>query len=107
MIALLLKSGSSTSGTYTVKTLSPGVAVVQSTDYKSSGIVSTLGKKNLDPANGTKLVFRRYGKTHFLAEIWTQGDDNGREILKCKAEREMIAGMKSQEERTSVAAKLR
>jgi len=94
-------------GTYTVRTLSPGVALVQSADYKSAGIVSTLGKKNLDPANGTKLVFRRHGKTHFLGEIWTRGDDNGREILKCKAEREMIAGMKSPEERTSVAAKLR
>ena len=94
-------------GSYTVRTLSPGIALVQSADYKTGGIVSTLGKQNGDAATKTKLVFRRYGNTHFLAEIWTKGNDNGREIQKCKAEREMIAGMKSHEERTSVAAQLR
>ena len=94
-------------GSYTVRSLSPNIVLVQSADYKTSGIVSTLGKQNGTAATKTKLVFRRYGKTHFLAELWTAGNNDGREIRECKAEREMIASMKSQEEKTSVAARLR
>lgn len=38
-----------------------------------------------------KLVFHRYGDTYFLAEVWN-GGAIGREVLKSKAEKEILAG---------------
>jgi len=34
-----------------------------------------------------KLVFHRYGNRYFLAEIWTPGESEGRELLKSKDEK--------------------
>jgi hypothetical protein len=35
----------------------------------------------------TKLVFHRYGQHYFLSEVWTSGEQTGRQLLKSKAER--------------------
>ena len=37
----------------------------------------------------SKLVFHRYGDQYFLAQIWTAGNDRGRELLKTEQEREI------------------
>jgi hypothetical protein len=34
-----------------------------------------------------RLVFHRYGRTYFLAEIWPGNDATGRQLLKSKSER--------------------
>lgn len=34
-----------------------------------------------------RLVFHRYGKRYFLAEVWTGSDDIGRQLLKSRQER--------------------
>jgi hypothetical protein len=34
-----------------------------------------------------KLVFRRYGSTYFLTEVWRAGDPNGRELVKSSREK--------------------
>ena len=43
------------------------------------------------PASGTskssKLVFHRYGQRYFLAEVWSDGGAQGRELAKSKQER--------------------
>jgi hypothetical protein len=57
-------------GSYTVMTLSNTIQTAQI------------------PAKG-KLVFRRYGSTYFLSQIWTGGYDLGRQLSASKAEREM------------------
>jgi hypothetical protein len=33
------------------------------------------------------LIFHRYGNTYFLAQVWTQGATEGRELVRSKAER--------------------
>jgi hypothetical protein len=43
-----------------------------------------------------KLVFHRYGKTYFLAQVWN-GDQNGLELRKCSKERTL------QREQTNIA----
>jgi hypothetical protein len=43
-----------------------------------------------------KLVFHRYGKTYFLAQVWN-GDQNGLELRKCSKERAL------QREQTNIA----
>jgi hypothetical protein len=37
---------------------------------------------------GARITFRRYGSTYFLAQVWSSGSLEGREMLKSKAERE-------------------
>ena len=37
----------------------------------------------------SKLVFHRYGDQYFLAQIWTAGNDRGRELPKTEQEREI------------------
>ena len=36
---------------------------------------------------GARITFRRYGNTYFLAQVWTSGSLDGREMIKSKAER--------------------
>ena len=35
----------------------------------------------------SKLVFRRYGNTYFLAEVWRAGDPNGRQLVRSSREK--------------------
>ncbi len=43
-----------------------------------------------EPNNSqSRLVFHRYGRTYFLAEVWRGGDSDGRQLLQSKQERAM------------------
>ena len=39
------------------------------------------------PKSKSLLTFRRYGSTYFLAQVWTSGSTDGRELVKSKGER--------------------
>ena len=52
-------------------------SVVRITNTIQSGIVP----------KQAKLVFHRYGQRYFLSEIWTTGDQTGRQLLKSSEER--------------------
>lgn len=41
-------------------------------------------------SDGSKLVFRRYGDTYFLATVWVTGNSTGRELYRSPAERELM-----------------
>ena len=41
--------------------------------------------------NSGKLVFHRYEGTYFLSQVWTTGNDRGREVFPSRAERETAA----------------
>src|SRR5205085_4549463 len=45
--------------------------------------------------NHAKLVFRRYGNTYFLAQVWMSGDSEGRELAKTKQERAIERELKT------------
>ena len=40
-------------------------------------------------ADGSKLVFHRYGDSYFLAEVWVTGNTTGKELFPSQAEREV------------------
>jgi hypothetical protein len=77
-------------GKYTVGTLGPsGTVMIRSVDARAAAIVITnAAQTNQRPTTG-KLVFRKYGETHFLSQVWRPGYDQGRELVPTKAEREM------------------
>ena len=45
----------------------------------------------------SKLIFNRYGNHYFLSQIWTQGDNSGRELFKSQRESE-LAGKQAKRE---------
>jgi len=47
-----------------------------------------------DREKAAKLVFRRYGGTYFLAQVWRAGEATGREISKSNQERSMARELK-------------
>jgi hypothetical protein len=54
---------------------------------------SAMGLTNSIVANPhnsqSRLVFHRYGRTYFLAEVWRGGDSEGRRLIQSKQERAM------------------
>lgn len=42
-------------------------------------------------ADGSKLVFHRYGDSYFLSTLWVAGNKSGKELYPSKAEREVKA----------------
>ncbi len=78
-------------GEYRIQPLGvTGVAMsIQSAD---SSVVNTVLPHSCESAatpEVSKLVFHRYGSQYFLAQIWTAGNDQGRELPKSGREREV------------------
>ncbi len=83
-----------TAGDYTVKFLVPGTVIVQRADYKAACAVITMAVQSNKTPDVGKLVFNRYGNSHFLSQIWSPGYGQGRQVHKSKVETELarIAG---------------
>ena len=90
-------------GEYTVTPKSPTMVVIQSKEHHQSAVALTNAvQANQSPANG-KLIFNRNGALYFLSQIWTPGEEVGRELLKSKVEQE-VAGGTSPSETTILTA---
>ena len=61
--------------------------LIRNVNAKGSAIRLTDPIQSRSRQNKTVLVFRRYGQTYFLAEVWQSGYNNGRVLHASKAER--------------------
>lgn len=79
-------------GKYTVQRINPNSAdtlLIRSEDGKAGAIgLTNAVQASTSPAQA-KLIFHRYGNSYFLSEVWTDGDDIGRRLLKSRSEREL------------------
>ena len=77
-------------GEYLVKQLNTDsdAATMQITrkDGAAGAIVNMIGASGGDQAM-TKLMFRRYGNQYYFAEVWVEGEKNGLQAPRSKAER--------------------
>jgi hypothetical protein len=75
-------------GEYTVRKLTEdaGAILINSTDGNSAAMRITVAKQGTPSQNKARLVFRKYGESYFLAEVW-DGSSQGRALLKSKSER--------------------
>jgi hypothetical protein len=76
-------------GTYAVREItlsSDGALLISSRDSNHRTIRLSHSVK-ASGIKGARITFRRYGDTYFLAQVWTSGSMEGREIVKSKAER--------------------
>ena len=72
-----------------IKIDSETVWLVQSRDRRASILFMTIPVRAAAIQEETKLIFHRYGGQYFLSQIWTPGDNTGRELLKPRLEREL------------------
>jgi hypothetical protein len=78
-------------GVYTVATMTtPSLLLIRREDGRTGALIQTQGVQARREQDQTRLVFRRYGDHYFLAQVWTAGDSNGRELWKSRTERELI-----------------
>jgi hypothetical protein len=79
-------------GTYDVGTIGSGdskTLLLQARDSNASMMVGSNLAQTLEPTNKTKLVFNRYGKQYFLSQIWVEGANCGRQLLRTNREKEV------------------
>jgi hypothetical protein len=91
-------------GAYTVATSTSGVIVVKSAEQKAGAIISTVPVQSVGIQPASKLIFRRYGSTYLLSQIWTLGDYNGRETPVKSSERELAKRYNSPAKTVAVSA---
>ena len=72
-------------GEYNIFTVLPERAIrITSTDGRYSAIVNTLPNYASSPSENSRLIFHRYGDEYFLAQVWTAGQDVGRNPISSK-----------------------
>ncbi|HLW85252.1 MAG TPA: hypothetical protein VKR60_08575 [Candidatus Sulfotelmatobacter sp.] len=88
------------------QTLPAGHYVISPTSTDSLGIHDGNNRGTFVPTQSTersihdntcKLVFRRYGDTYFLSEVWASGNTIGKALFRSHAERELEASGKEKE----------
>jgi len=79
-------------GEYTIFTVTPERSIlIISADGKHSAIVNTLPYYAESPSANSRLVFHKYGDEYYLIQVWTVGQNVGRNPLSTKKAME-IAG---------------
>lgn len=78
-------------GRYMVTSAAYGFLRIHDTEVADNQMFLPVNSIYSDSPKDAKLVFHRYGDTYFLAEVWN-GGAIGREVLKSKAEKEILAG---------------
>ena len=68
-------------------------------------LVTTNAAQRSESDDSPKLVFHRYEGTYFLSQVWSTGNDRGREVPRSPAEREMAA--KTMQKGNTVVAAIR
>jgi hypothetical protein len=71
------------------RTRSNDVWLVQSRDGHTSALFTTTSLRSSKTQKRTKLVFNKYGDQYFLSQIWVDGSNSGRELVKRQMEREL------------------
>jgi len=80
-------------GEYTVRRLAQDgqyVLMIRSVDCSVHEMFLTLPTRARTIPNQSALVFHQYGDQYFLSQVWTSGNDTGRELSKPRAENELI-----------------
>ena len=61
---------------------------LRTADGAAGTIILTTNASKFNPPKQSKLVFRVYGRKHYLAGVWIAGVASGRELPKTAAEKE-------------------
>ena len=90
-------------GEYTIRPSridSKTVWLVQGNDTQAGAFFLTIPVLARETQEKTRLVFNKYGDQYFLSQVWTAGDNLGRELSMPRLERELA---KNTPERSKVS----
>jgi hypothetical protein len=97
------------SGSYSIANIGSSASkalVVRNSESGKSLVLMPNSAESLNASETTKLVFHRYGSHYFLAQVWIQGEREGREIRTTRKEAE-LASNRMPEQEVIVLASLR
>src|ERR1700752_3300384 len=83
-------------GTYRISLQAPrylSFVDTQSTKKQYLMLVQPTWEQN--GQDGGRLIFRRYGDSNYLYQVWMPGHGEGRQFVRSRAEQEMLRGLKS------------
>lgn len=65
------------------------VWLIQRRDGRTSALFTTMPVRASETEEDAKLIFHKYGDQYFLSQIWSRGENSGRELLMPRLEREL------------------
>ena len=77
-------------GSYTVSHVDPYLILIETRDGKARALVH-VAIENPNSSTPSKLVFNKYGDQYFMAQVWTEQDQQVHHCTKCRAERQLEA----------------
>jgi hypothetical protein len=78
-------------GEYTIQPIVNGGLLIRSADGEFVKTVLSLPAPLATTATESQVVFHRYADDYFLAQLWMQGQNTGREVLKGRKESELAS----------------
>lgn len=82
-------------GTYDINVLA-GPQVLLRGPGNAGGFLLMNTTESLQVPSKGKITFARYGNKYFLHQIWTEGNRQGRECVKSRAEKEILLSQNNQ-----------
>lgn len=76
-----------TAGNYAINSATLEGVCLKISNTEAKGVAVRLTMPLSGTAKNTKLVFHRYDQRYFLAEVWSDGGNRGRQLMKGKQER--------------------
>jgi hypothetical protein len=83
-------------GTYRISLLAPGylsIVNTQSTKKQCLMLVQPTAERNSE--DGGRMIFRRYGDSNYLYQLWMPGHGQGRQFVRSRAEQDTLRRLKS------------
>jgi hypothetical protein len=87
-------------GEYIVKISAPtrAMILISRKDATTSAFINTNPAVSLAPQAESKLVFNRYGDSYFLSQVWSEGNTQGRQLVRTAREKEIAMTAKAETE---------
>ena len=83
-------------GTYRISPLAPRyLSFVNTQSAKNQYLMLVQPTWEQNSQDGGRLIFRRYGDSNFLYQVWMPGQGEGRQFVRSRAEQEMLRDLKS------------
>src|SRR5215510_10002586 len=80
-------------GIYSVERIFQDTLLIRSEDGQEACVSLTMPVRAKETPETARLLFHRYEKTYFLFQIWESDSDDGRQLLKSRAERSIERDM--------------
>ena len=77
-------------GSYIVSHVDPSLILIETQDGKARALVY-VAIESSNSSTPTKLVFNKYGDQYFMAQVWTEKDQQVHHCTKCRAEMQLVA----------------